>query len=80
MSGGVTRWNAPAVCVMFIHDSLANARTAHEKRYEVTSDGLVTLCGAEVTHKPMTPKDEARMHQFGIKMLRGIFMGYAQHA
>ena len=35
------------------------------------------LFGSEVADKPINPKDEARLHQFGAKLLLGIFTGYS---
>ena len=33
---------------------------------------------AEITYLPITDKDKARLHQFGSKLLSGIFLGYEQ--
>ena len=37
--------------------------------------GFLIPFGATVSYKPISSKDEARLHQFGKKMLPGIFMG-----
>ena len=36
--------------------------------------------GASVQYKPSLEKDIAKLHQFGTKMLNGIFLGYSQRA
>ena len=41
-----------------------------------TFDGPLNPFEAKVTYKPISSNDEARLHQFGKKMLPGIFMGY----
>ena len=33
---------------------------------------------AEITYLSITEKDKARLHQFGLKVLSGIFLGYEQ--
>ena len=47
-----------------VHDYLVVGRTAYEIRYGVPSDGLLMLVGAEIAPEPITPEDEARMHQY----------------
>ena len=36
--------------------------------------------GSLVEYHPMTLKDQSRIHQFGKKVLRGLFLGYALYA
>ena len=36
--------------------------------------------GAMVEYHPISAKDLSRLHQFGPKVLLGIFLGYALHA
>ena len=45
---------------------------------ELTLRGLLIPFGAEISYKPITEKDQARLHQFGLSMLSGIFLGYGQ--
>ena len=33
-----------------------------------------------MTHHPITAKDQSRIHQFGKKVLPGLFLGYALYA
>ena len=44
------------------------------------SYGPVIPFGTMVEYHPISPKDLSRMHQFGPKVLPGIFLGYALHA
>ena len=59
-------------------DILVSGETAWEKRFGIPSHGKILPFGCEVNYKPITEKDQARTHQFGAKMLPGIFMGYDQ--
>ena len=42
--------------------------------------GPIIPFATEVEHHPISTKDQARLHQFGKKVLQGIFMDYALHA
>ena len=46
-------------------------------RFNEPFSGPVIPFGAEITYKPITDKDKARLHQFGIKVLSGVFIGYS---
>ena len=39
-------------------------------------EGLVIPCGSLVEYHPITAKDQSRIHQFGQKVLPGLFLGY----
>ena len=39
----------------------------------------VILFGAMVEYHPISAKDQSRLHQFGAKVLPGIFLGYAHY-
>ena len=43
-------------------------------------NGPTILFGAVVEYHPISAKDLSRLHQFGAKVLPGIFLGYAVHA
>ena len=43
-------------------------------------DGPVIPFGAMVEYHPISAKDQSRLHQFGAKVLPGIFLGYALYA
>ena len=42
--------------------------------------GFLIPFGANVSYKPISERDVARLHQFGKKMLLGIFMGHVSRA
>ena len=52
-----------------VHDNMADGKTAYDKRLCVKFDGPLISFGATVSYKPISSKDEARLHQFGKKML-----------
>ena len=43
-------------------------------------NGPVTPFGAIVEYHPISAKSKSRLHQFGAKVLPGIFLGYALYA
>ena len=55
---------------------LADGRTPHERRFGVPFKGPVIPCGSMVEYHPFSAKDQSRLHQFGKKVLPGIFLGY----
>ena len=42
--------------------------------------GLIFPFGSLVEYHPITAKDQSRIHQFGKKVLPGLFLGYALYA
>ena len=42
-----------------------------------TSEGPIIPFGSLVEYHPITAKDQSRIHQFGKKVLLGLFLGYA---
>ena len=58
----------------------ANGKTAFEKRYGQKFDGPSIPFGTSVEYIPITAKDKSRVHQFGQKTLKGIFLGYVPRA
>ena len=63
-----------------VHDTMADGKTASEKRYGKTSDGPSIPFGTLVEYIPITAKEKSRIHQFGQKTLKGIFSGYVLRA
>ena len=51
-----------------IQDLMSDGKTPHERRFGMPFNGPVTPVGA---------LEESRLHQFGAKVLPGIFLGYA---
>ena len=52
----------------------------HYESSEYHLQGPVIPCGAMVEYHPTSVNDLSRLHQFGSKVLPGIFIGYALHA
>ena len=73
--GGLTPWNAFAICETSKTSWLVG-KTPYERRFGDPLKGPITLFGAMVEYHPISPRDQARIHQFGRKVLPGIFLGY----
>ena len=48
-----------------VHDRLTDGRAAYETGFGVEFDGHVIAFGGKVSYKPVSSKDEPRLHQFG---------------
>ena len=59
-----------------IQDLLSDGKTPYERRFGMPFDGPVIPFGAMVEYHPISAKDQSRLHQFGAKVLPGIFLGY----
>ena len=64
MTGGTLRWNDIDTFGTRT-TKMADGKTASQKLLFVTFDELLTPFGANVSYKPVSSKDEARLHQFG---------------
>ena len=60
-----------------IQDLLSDGKTQHERRFGMPFGGPVIPFGAMV---PVSAKDQSRVHQFGAKVLPGLFLGCALYA
>ena len=60
-----------------VQDLLADGNTPYERRFGEPFKGPVIPFGAMVENYPISGRDQARHHQFGKKVLPGIFLGYA---
>ena len=60
-----------------IQDLLYDGKTPYERRFGKPCNGPVIPSGAMVEYHPISAKDQSRLHQFGAKVLPGIFLGYA---
>ena len=63
-----------------IQDLLSDGKTPHERRFGMPFNGPVIPFGATVDYHPISAKDKSRLHQFGPKVLSGIFLGYVVYA
>ena len=84
LQSGLTEewWQEAMDCYCFlrcVHDKISANQTAFEKRFEQPFKGPIIPFGAQIEYKPSQQTDIQRLHQFGKKMLAGIFIGYAQH-
>ena len=52
----------------------------YERRFGQPFKGPITPFGSLVEHYPITAKDQSRIHQFGKKVLPGLFLGYPLYA
>ena len=59
-----------------VQDLLPDGKTPCEKRFGEPFKGPVIPYGAMVEYHPTSPKDQARIHQLGKKVLLGIFLGF----
>ena len=67
----------------FLHnvsDKQKDGYTAYESRYLKKFKGPLIPFGAAISYKPITDKDNDRVHKYRSKMLQGIFLGYYQQA
>ena len=63
-----------------VTDLLSDGKTHHERRFGQPFEGPLILFGSLVEYHPITAKDQSRIHQFGKKVLPGLFLGYALYA
>ena len=56
-------------------DLLADGKTPYERRFEEPLKGPIIPFGAVVEYHPISTWDLSRLHQFGKKVLPGIFLG-----
>ena len=60
-----------------VTDLLSDGKTPYERRFGQPFKGPVISFGSLVEYHPITAKDQSRIHQFGKKVLPGLFLGYA---
>ena len=63
-----------------IQDLLSDGKTPYERRFGMPFNGLVIPFGAMIEYHPISAKDTSRQHQFGPRVLPGIFLGYVLYA
>ena len=78
-NGGQIPWNAKTY-LRNIEDVLSGGKTPYERRFGEPSEGRIIPFGSLVEYHPIPAKDQSRIHQFGKKVLPGLFLGYALHA
>ena len=63
-----------------VTDFLYDGKTPYERRFGKPFEGPIIPFGSLVECHPVTAKDQSRIHQFGKKILPGLFLGYALFA
>ena len=76
--GGRIPWNVTAICEIFETDCLMGK---HRPKGVLVNHfkGPMIPFGSLVENRPISTKDQSRIHQFGKKVLPGIFLGYVLH-
>ena len=59
---------------------LSDGKTPYERRFGQPCKGPIIPFGSLVEYHSITAKDQSRIHQFGKKVLPGLFLGYALYA
>ena len=76
-------WADSMECFSYLRkvtDLLSDGKTPYERRFGQPFKGPIIPCGWLVEYHPITAKDQSRIHQFGKKVLPGLFLGYALYA
>ena len=76
-------WADSMECYTYLRnvtDLLSDGKTPYERRFGQPFNGPIIPFGSLVEYHPITAKDQSRIHQFGKKVLPGLFLGYALYA
>ena len=76
-------WEDSVECYTYLRnvtDLLSDGKTPYERRFGQPFKGTIIPCGSLVEYHPITAKDQSRIHQYGKKVLPGLFIGYALYA
>ena len=60
-----------------VTDLLSDGKTPYERRFGQPFEGPIIPFGSLVEYHPITAKNQSGIHQFGKKVLPGLFLGYA---
>ena len=63
-----------------VTDLFVDGKTPYERRSWQPFNGPIIPFGSWDEYHPITAKDQSRIHQFGKKVLPGLFLGYALYA
>ena len=63
-----------------LQNLLSDGKTPQERRFGQPFKGPIIPFGSLVEYHPISAKDQSRIHQFGKKVLPGLFLGYALYA
>ena len=76
-------WADSMECYTYLRnvtDLLSDGKTPYERRFGQPFKGPIIPFGSLVEYHPITAEDQSRIHQFGKKVLPGLFLGYALYA
>ena len=76
-------WADSMECYTYLRnvtDLLSDRKTPYERRFGQPFKGPIIPYGSLVEYHPVTAKDQLRIHQFGKKVLPGLFLGYVLYA
>ena len=76
-------WADSMECYTYLRnvtDLLSDGKTPDERRFGKPFEGPIIPFGSLIEYHPITAKDQSRIHQFGKKVLPGLFLGYALYA
>ena len=76
-------WADSMECYTYLRnvtDLLSDGKTPYERRFGQPFKGTIIPFDSSVEYHPITAKDQSRIHQFGKKVLPGLFLGYALYA
>ena len=83
-SGLNESWWADSVeCYTYLRivtDLFSDGKTPYERRFGQPFGGPIIPFGSLVEYHPITANDQSRIHQFGKKVLPGLFLGNALYA
>ena len=77
--GGQILWNVTPICETSQIYHLMGRRPMKDVLGNHLKEPIVPF-GSLVEYHPITAKDQSRIHQFGKKVLPGLFLGYALYA
>ena len=63
-----------------VTDLLSDGKTPYERRFGKPFEGPIIPFVSLVEYYSNSAKDQSRIHQFGKKVLPGLFLGYALNA
>ena len=77
--GGQILWNVTPICERSQIYYLMGKKP-YERRFGQPFEGPIIPFGSWVEYHPITAMDQSGIHQFGKKVLPGLFLGYALYA
>ena len=63
-----------------VTDLFSDGKTPYERRFGQPFKGPIIPFGSLVEYHTITAKDQSRIHQFGKKVLHGLFLGFPLYA